>query len=466
MAVRRKLKTLFEDPVFMLAVVTAVLFYACCSRDGAVWDNDLFWHIKTGEYIWATKRIPRADPFSWTVTGARWTAHEWLWQALLYAIYARLGWRVVPISASLGVFGILWVLHSLCGPRNAREKTAFEVMMLVLAGIFALFLFSARPQILSYLLFATYLLVLEAPSGRLLWLLPVLQVVWVNSHASFILGIVLPAWALAWAIVQRSQRVKTLCAVLVLNLLACGISPWGYSVLRYPFWVSGNGLMKHAIAEWHSPDFKSPEGLLVAGWLALFCLALSRSSPPAKDVMLAGLFGFMSLQSIRHTPYFVIASTPLVFKWLSAEMPEKIVSARPSKQWAAVTTFSLLTAVATGVLTSPTISRSFPAEAVEYIKNSGLTRVLNYYDWGGYMIWAGVPPFIDGRADIYLETPLFEKAFRFYTVRDDPKALLDEYSVQCVLVPPDTPIAAWLAGNPSWRAVFSDKSALVFIREE
>src|SRR5579871_4035641 len=49
-------------------------------------DNDLFWHLATGRFIWATGHIPLVDPFSWTVPGRRWIAHEWLTELWLYPL--------------------------------------------------------------------------------------------------------------------------------------------------------------------------------------------------------------------------------------------------------------------------------------------------------------------------------------------------------------------------------------------
>ena len=39
--------------------------------------------------------------------------------------------------------------------------------------------------------------------------------------------------------------------------------------------------------------------------------------------------------------------------------------------------------------------------AVETLKASGARRVFNDYDLGGYLIYAGMPTFIDGRSELY-----------------------------------------------------------------
>jgi hypothetical protein len=41
-------------------------------------DPDLWWHLRTGQWIMETGHIPRSDPFSFTRAGSPWVSHEWL----------------------------------------------------------------------------------------------------------------------------------------------------------------------------------------------------------------------------------------------------------------------------------------------------------------------------------------------------------------------------------------------------
>ena len=45
-------------------------------------EPDLWWHIKTGEWIWQHHAVPTTDPFSSTFAGHPWIAKEWLSQVL------------------------------------------------------------------------------------------------------------------------------------------------------------------------------------------------------------------------------------------------------------------------------------------------------------------------------------------------------------------------------------------------
>src|SRR5271155_540657 len=46
-------------------------------------DPDLWWHIRVGQEILATRHWPNTDPYSFTAAGQPWMAYEWLGEVLL-----------------------------------------------------------------------------------------------------------------------------------------------------------------------------------------------------------------------------------------------------------------------------------------------------------------------------------------------------------------------------------------------
>jgi hypothetical protein len=60
--------------VFLAALFVGLL--APAARN--VTDPDVWWHLKTGQYITEHKSVPHTDPFSYTRAGEPWVAHEWL----------------------------------------------------------------------------------------------------------------------------------------------------------------------------------------------------------------------------------------------------------------------------------------------------------------------------------------------------------------------------------------------------
>jgi hypothetical protein len=91
--------------------------------------------------------------------------------------------------------------------------------------------------------------------------------------------------------------------------------------------------------------------------------------------------------------------------------------------------------------------------------------VLNDYAFGGYLIFAGIPTFIDGRGELY-GGQFIVRYNRDVSLADlrDFLALLDEYKFGATLLAPDTPAVALLDRLPDWQRVYSDDVAVVHKR--
>lgn len=86
-----------------------------------------------------------------------------------------------------------------------------------------------------------------------------------------------------------------------------------------------------------------------------------------------------------------------------------------------------------------------------------MSRVLNDYDFGGYLIWAGVPVAIDGRTELYGERFMVELD-RTMTLKS-PDALfvmLKSYRIDATLLWRRTPAAQLLDHVDGWKKVFAD----------
>src|ERR1041384_1348146 len=73
----------------LLVFVLLLILFMGAARN--VFDPDFWWHLKTGQYIVETRSIPHTDIFSTVYFGREWVTHEWLSEAIIYAIHSSLG---------------------------------------------------------------------------------------------------------------------------------------------------------------------------------------------------------------------------------------------------------------------------------------------------------------------------------------------------------------------------------------
>jgi hypothetical protein len=104
--------------------------------------------------------------------------------------------------------------------------------------------------------------------------------------------------------------------------------------------------------------------------------------------------------------------------------------------------------------------------AVAAIKARNAGPVLNDYDFGGYLIYAGVRPFVDGRTDQLYGEAFMVRHDRAVTLRNvgDFVNLLDEYGIGATLLNPATPAVGLLDRMDEWQRVYADDVAVVHVR--
>jgi hypothetical protein len=108
-----------------------------------------------------------------------------------------------------------------------------------------------------------------------------------------------------------------------------------------------------------------------------------------------------------------------------------------------------------------------PVSAVAHVPAQLAAKpVFNAYNFGGYLIFKGVKPFIDGRADMYGDA--FVKRYAAINNGDPAsvEAALKQYGFAWVITQPREGIIKYLQGKPGWKRIYADKYAVVLARED
>lgn len=458
-------------------------------------DPDMWWHLRTGEYIHRLG-IPVQDVFSFTVPQNAWVTHEWLSQLIMWLVYlvGDLPGLILFFAALIAL--TFWLLYLACPGRP--YLAAFVVL---LAAITSAIVWGVRPQIFNLLLTAVFVLIVERVKDgqwrvRALWWLPLLMLIWANLHSGYLLGVVLLG---TYAVGDAAQRwlfrptertlsrtaVSHLLGVTIASFLVAAVNPSGVALWIYPFLTLGSGAMQAYIQEWLSPDFHQTFFWPFAGMLALGALGwiFNTERPTITELLLLLGTGAAGLVSARHIPLFSIVAAPIIARhWLGVAAASRMASLVDETQaetpikplFAVLNWFLLVMALATAVFwtgskisnNNVAIAARYPVAAVDYLDASGLAEARGYnsYNWGGYLIWRGVPVFVDGRADVYGDPFLlfYRQTFEVKLTWQEP---LTEYDVDYVLMERDTPLTAVLAASAEWTMAYQDEIAQIFVRE-
>lgn len=455
-------------------------------------DPDLWWHLRTGELIWKSG-IPREDPFSLTRHGVAWVTHEWLTEALMWIAYSAGGLTAISLLFAM-ISGAAFLLAFACSP--GRPYLAGAIALL---GAFAASpSFGARPQVMNMLFLALFVFVAErvrsaSTAPNRLFLLPAFTIAWVNFHSGYLVGVVVLLVFAAGEIAERAvpgsseapavarDRAGWYLGSAIACLLVSVANPNGWNLWIYPFETLGSDLMQQNIIEWRSPDFHLPIYWRFAAMLFLGILswAVDSRRPPWTHVFLFLGAAAAALLSRRHVPLFAIVAVPIIASSLTGNLRGVPLFARlhGDADRAAGRGSSLLNrgVVVVGVITllaatipklaanESVIAATYPVAAVDFIERERLDsgRIFNAYIWGGYLVWRGIRPFIDGRADVY--GPFFGDYLKTSRLTEDWRILLEEYAVDYVLLENGNSLVSLLIASGEWRVAYRDDVAVVLV---
>ena len=444
-------------------------------------DTDVWWHLKTGELIVREGAIPVADPFSYTRLGTPWLAHEWLSEVAMYAVFARLGFIGLMLMEAVLVC-LLFVLLYLLARRNLRS----EIGALGIAGLcgFAGWqLWSPRPQLFTYVLLALLLLMLaDGVRGRVVWLLIPMLALWSNLHGAWIFGLLVMAAILGEEAI-RYRRLRPI-AVLGLSALAVLIGPSPLARAVYPIQYFTGRIPTSEVMEFQSPNFRDPSTLPFEILLVVLVAAMFIGRKPMRVSAWALLIlaFHMSLSSVRHIPLFAIIAAPVLGMQMQAALDRRRLrlgesAPRPVREHAFLNMLFLLLIPALLLSRLPrvndeahcTVTSLYPSGACRYLASHpriGRGRLLNTYNWGGYLIFSLHPKYlvsIDGRADIH-RTHMMRDYEALEKLSPNWRSVLRERDPDVILWPVSKPLAVVLRAAPGWRVASEDCTAVVFVR--
>jgi hypothetical protein len=450
---------------------------------GSIADPDIWWHLRNAEYLFQNHQLPPQDFYSFTVSGAPWINHEWLAEVPYYLAWRA--WGLAGINAvTLLVIELIFLgLLYLCYQESGHFKAS------IAACCFCTFLakvsYGPRTILFGYLYLVILLIILQRfrRAGRApLWLIPPLFCLWINTHGSWSLGLILFSIIAAAGLVKRNwglvdaepwslSQIGKLVVTGVASVAALFINPFGTRLVFYPFDLAFRQKLNIShVAEWVSVDFHDLRGKLVLVLLVTLFLAalLRRRRWTVGEVALLLFALYSGLTYIRFLFLIAIVAAPLLAKLL-----DFVPRYRPEMDTPVINAVVICLMIASMFYFWPsdtqlqsTVAGQYPTKVIPFLKaHPPAGPMLNFYLWGGYLELndRNVKTFLDSRVDIFEYAGVLQEYLDLLSLKQ-PKPILDKYKIRYVLFPHGEALTYVLEHDPEWKEIYSDELSVLLER--
>lgn len=432
-------KTIYFE---IMAIILIAIF--CISITPKTLQNDTFYTIKIGEHIIENKGIDMIDPFSWH-QDLEYTYPHWLYDVIIYLIYSIGG--IVGIYISTCIFSAL--LGITIYETNSKLVKNKVVSFVVTIGAMYMLrdYIAARAQLVTFILFSLQIYLMEQLANTskkrygigliaisilianlhvAVW--PFMFILYLPYIAEYIVIIIEEKFAKKYGkqfkegkkiSLTKRDGVKYLIVVMIICTLTGFLTPLGTTPYTYLIKTMQGNTTQNINEHLPMTLIKNAEILCV---LIIFIAILAFTDIKIRliDLFMLGGLVLLMLYSKRQSTMFVIICSVilnrLVYDFVKKEgkdVDEKLIEVFTTLfggfMISALILIMSLYFVKTKIKAKYVDEKSYPVEMsdfiIQYFNNNNINiknvRLYNEYNYGSYLLYKGIPVFIDSRCDLY-----------------------------------------------------------------
>lgn len=418
-------------------------------------DPDLWGHVQYAQDWLAEGQLPRTATHTFTAEGYRWINHENLAELALAFSYEKLGGTGMLVAKCLMGLAVVLSMVWIATCRGASPFIAWVWMLVVTINLQPFFLL--RPQLFSFVYCAVTLVILDRAFIHwhqrrevrcpLLWLLPVVVALWVNTHGGFVAGVAIigaylggrilellvPRKDIAWSLVAQISLIGAAC------LAATLLTPYG---IELHHWLATSLTQpRPEITEWLAPHPSDPvfwPWLAMLGITGVSLLATTKRRDWVEVVILL-LVVWQSAMHLRHVAFVALLCgywiAPHLQSALSRLLPTGFgergkIPLTPWMRRSAVIALLVAIALQSFALDErlkdfPVDRGRYPVDAIQFMADRQLDgNLVASFNWAQYAISALAPHVklaFDGRYDTCYPTEVVDMNFDFLLGEADGK---------------------------------------------
>lgn len=443
--------------------------------------QDLGRHLINGQIILETQQVPKTNFFSYTYPDFPFINHHWLSEVIFYLISKVFGFNGLLIISTITVL-LAFFLIFFSSLKQGNNVAILTIISLLYLNI----LFErtdVRPEIFSFLFLSIFIIILyqyKEKFTKWIFLLPLIEVLWVNMHIYFVIGIAVIGLFLIDAIWENRKTlyrryISILVVIFLSSVFSTLINPNGLNGALYPLNVFQN--YGYSIEEnqnifflWNY--FHKPTIIFfaISAFLLFLGLALNFKKTKIIDWLLAIFFTVLATAAIRNLPLFAFATfipfSNSFSNFFSKESPWTRRLLFIIIIWQLISLFSKGT-FGFGEETGAKKAADF------FIQNNLKGPIFNNFDIGSYLDYRFYPfekVFVDGRPEAYPASFFQEIYIPMQENKETFEKIEKQYHFNSIFFAhsDQTPWASLflrnIVNNPSWKMIYLDNYAVIFFK--
>jgi hypothetical protein len=455
-------------------------------------NQDLGRHLKIGEIIIQSKNIPKTNLFSYTNPDFPFINHHWLSEVIFYFLQNSFGILSLQYLKILLITISLLLVFYVAAKQSSILSAGISSLLFVPIIMNRLYI---RPELFGYLFFSILLFIYFSypKQKKLLYAIPLIMLLWINMHITFIFGIILIFFIFLKIYFSQKKFIihNSKFLILLVSIFVLIINPSGIDGVLYPLRIFQN--YGYQIAENQNLFFLSGmmdmpviKYFFYLTPVILFIIVVLVKKRKFLELCLFFLFYFFAFYQIRHFPFFVLAAIPLGAQTFEPLLLKIIKFSQIKK------TLSILLTLLFILLTIFIISGSYVnifeynsefglkfyedgKNAAKFVKQNKLPKnIFNNFDIGGYLIYRLYPQyklFVDNRPEAYPKDFFQNIYVPMHTDKNLRDDIFRKYNIHTIIFS-HTDQTQWarafldqIIKDNSWRLVYFDDTMTVFSDE-
>ena len=457
------------------------LLSAAIAVKSSNYDYDMWARLIAGMAIVQTGQILKYDFLSYTPTHP-WYDHEWGSSVVFYAFQHYLGHLGLLVLQVLLIFLTMFFLVKTVKIRCSEEYDYKNPLIYFVALNSFMVTYSSliRCHSFTFLFFIFELYILELVrknnNYKLLFILPVLFLIWGNMHGGVVSGLGLLGLYTIGEALNKKPFKNYLIATLICPLMLF-INPYGIEFVK--FLIKAVTMPREDVVEWWSIFSKYNYKMFkVFKFTALFYLIVEFlkvkkskfsyfSADKTKFIVLFVTL-FVAIKHVKMMPFFILTGTAFCYEDILVLF--KNIKFPKYGMGFLITIFTIYSALMLWLTDyRPLVNfKNYPVMEVEFIRQNKIEgKLLTNFGIGSFASYKLYPQntiYMDGRYEEVYDKDLLEDMHKFYALQPGFFDIFRKNKPDIIIMEKAYGgIYSILVGHPRWKLVFEGVNFGVFV---